>query len=80
MKRSKKNDNLLVQAQSKLGESIKAKSDSYKCKECGKEVENKNILAEHIRKAHPKMLHCANCDETFQESWRLELHMKSKSQ
>ena len=76
----KKIDNLLVQAQSKLEESIKAKSDSYKCKECGKEVENKNILVKHIIKAHPKMLHCANCDETFQESWRLELHMKSKSQ
>ena len=73
----KKNDILLVQAQSKLGESIKAKSDSYKCKECGKEVENKNILVKHIKKGHPKMLHCANCDETFQESWRLELHMKS---
>ena len=40
-------------------------------------MENKNSLGEHIRKAHPKKLHCANCDETFQESWRLELHMKS---
>ena len=64
----------MVQVQAKLRESVKTKGE-FECKECGRKVENKKFLSEHIREMHPKMHHCVNCEETFQESWRLELHM-----
>ena len=72
-------DRMLLQAQSKLDESDKKKSDINKlnCKECGKEMESKNSMSDHIRKHHPKLHNCDNCDEKFNDSWRLELHKKT---
>ena len=49
----------------------------YKCKECGRKFDNKNDFSEHIKKTHPKMYNCKMCEENFNESWRLEVHMKS---
>ena len=34
-------------------------------------------MSDHIRKAHSKVHTCDDCDEKFDDSWRLELHMKN---
>ena len=34
-------------------------------------------MSDHIRKEHPKVHNCDNCDEKFDDSWKLELHMKT---
>ena len=37
-------------------------------------------LKRHIREAHPKKDKCDNCDEEFDEKFKLEHHMNEKHQ
>ena len=37
---------------------------------------NKSILKNHIEVNHSKYVKCDICTETFDATWRLEMHMK----
>ena len=47
------------------------------CKECGKYFNNNQNLKEHIKNSHPKCFGCNECIEKFEESWRMENHLRS---
>ena len=70
-------DDILSKTKSGNWENINMDSENTKCKECEKSFSSKKILIEHIRRIHPKVYECKICEDTFVESWRLELHMKS---
>ena len=47
------------------------------CKTCGKHFVTKVDLREHIKNDHTKKSKCAQCNEVFSESWKMEKHMKT---
>ena len=49
---------------------------SLVCRVCGEKVRNKSQLKVHIREVHPKTYNCRNCEETFDECWKMEKHLK----
>ena len=51
----------------------------FKCRECSFSFTNKVNLKKHIMTNHPKTVKCDSCEETFEEIWRLEVHMKTHS-
>jgi predicted RNase H-like nuclease (RuvC/YqgF family) len=38
------------------------------------------VLKEHILKQHPVVIECRFCAETFQQTWMLEMHIKSHTE
>ena len=40
---------------------------------------NKTTLKKHILVNHPKTVNCESCDQTFDQFWKLEIHMKTHS-
>ena len=52
---------------------------NYKCKECSLMFGNKTTLKKHILVNHPKTVNCESCDQTFDQFWKLEIHMKTHS-
>ena len=53
------------------------KEVQFCCKECDKRFSSKNYLTSHRKISHPKDYKCKICEETFFDSWKLELHSKS---
>ena len=53
------------------------KEVQFCCKECDKRFSSKNYLTSHRKISHPKDFKCKICEETFFDSWKLELHSKS---
>ena len=49
---------------------------TFVCRVCGQNFGNKGQLKEHIQRNHPKIYRCKECDETFDECWKLEKHLK----
>jgi hypothetical protein len=70
-------DKLLLKAQPKESGRQTINPNKFNCKECGKEFVSKNRMSDHIRKTHHKVRKCDNCDDKLEESWKLELHMKT---
>ena len=57
------------------GKSLKLK---VTCREGHKEFEKKDGLKKHILEAHPRIINCDECNETFDQNWKLEQHMNNK--
>ena len=49
----------------------------YNCKECSLMFGNKTTLKKHFIVNHPKTVKCESCDETFNQFWKLKVHMKT---
>ena len=47
------------------------------CIKCQATFFSRDNLKYHINTRHPKKLSCKECDETFNENWKLERHMTS---
>ena len=56
------------------------KLDSFDCKVCKSKFKQKRELKKHIGTEHPKTLICQYCDESFDQSWKLETHLKTHEQ
>ena len=46
------------------------------CKECSLSFARLCILKKHILVVHPKTIKCNQCDEVFDQNWKLEEHLK----
>ena len=52
-------------------------AETSKCYECGDTFDKKVELRNHMKRIHTKYISCSVCNETFQESWRYEVHLES---
>lgn len=50
--------------------------EKVRCKYCEVQFERRDLLKEHLQKKHPKNYKCDQCGEVFDNSWKLELHLK----
>ena len=50
---------------------------NFECTKCDKTVNSLRALNEHKKENHPKIIKCKHCDESFDEFWKLETHMKT---
>ena len=44
---------------------------------CNITISSKQQFREHKKTQHPKVISCEQCQKTFDQSWKLEMHMKS---
>ena len=51
-------------------------SPGFKCKECSEAFSKKHILKSRILALHPMQYSCTFCDESFDTSISLEVHLK----
>jgi hypothetical protein len=63
----------------KTEEHLKTVNVNFSCKECSSIFGNKVTLKKHIIDNHPKKVECQLCDETFDQIWKLEQHMETRS-
>ena len=55
-------------------------SVKFKCSKCHQQFETKKIVKEHIKSNHTKSVKCKICNEVFDESWKLEKHLTSRTE
>ena len=58
----------------------RSKSQSNECTECGKVFENKTYLRQHVKRRHSIPVTCEICGESFDNSCKLEKHLKNHSE
>ena len=47
-----------------------------KCYTCGNEFFDAKKLKEHMSEIHPIKIQFRHCPETFEQNWKLEMHLK----
>ena len=52
-------------------------SVDFICNQCNIKFTARSNLKYHIKMRHPKIMKCNMCHESFDENWKLEIHMKS---
>ena len=64
--------------EAKYEECISRKIKSFKCNLCDVELGNKKELQKHKRNLHTNdSFQCSECEQTFNEEWKLNAHLKS---
>ena len=53
------------------------KKKIFSCKLCKIKISDKEKFKTHTKQMDPKIVSCEQCTKTFDENWKLEMHMQS---